>query len=175
MSELFNLTPANTQNIRNIENATATNCLAGFIADKAAAAKVEAAALASGTIEALGLTFDVYTETLTTAKGYTVNVPNTPDKSGRDRCKVYIPTLAKSRSVAQALVMMVLDAAGIGYPMGYQIHHIDGDHTNNSLNNLVVVTPAMHKRLHYLMDEVARGWKTEREYMDIVEEVRVRF
>lgn len=33
-------------------------------------------------------------------------------------------------------------------PEGYQIHHIDGDVTNNLLSNLMLVNTNQHKRLH---------------------------
>ena len=175
MSELFNLTPAAARRVTDLEFFNATDRLSGFIADKAVAAVVTGTALQTGVIATMGLKYDVYDETLTTSKGGVINVPNTPDKSGRDRCKVYVPALKKSRSVSQVLVMMILDAACMGYPTGYEVHHINGDHSDNAIRNLVVVTPASHKRLHYLMDEVARGYKTVEEYMRVVEEVRVRF
>jgi hypothetical protein len=33
-------------------------------------------------------------------------------------------------------------------PEGLQIHHIDGDGLNNSPSNLMMVTPAEHRRIH---------------------------
>ena len=33
-------------------------------------------------------------------------------------------------------------------PLGMQIHHIDFNKTNNDINNLKLVTPLEHKRLH---------------------------
>lgn len=33
-------------------------------------------------------------------------------------------------------------------PDGYQIHHIDGNKTNNVIENLQLVTPLEHKRIH---------------------------
>ena len=33
-------------------------------------------------------------------------------------------------------------------PEGYQIHHIDGNKANNNIENLQLVTPLEHKRLH---------------------------
>lgn len=33
-------------------------------------------------------------------------------------------------------------------PLGMQIHHIDGNKTNNNIENLQLVTPLEHKRLH---------------------------
>lgn len=33
-------------------------------------------------------------------------------------------------------------------PDGYLIHHIDGDRTNNHVDNLIPLTPQDHRRLH---------------------------
>jgi hypothetical protein len=33
-------------------------------------------------------------------------------------------------------------------PEGMQIHHIDGDKTNNDMSNLMLLTPLEHKRIH---------------------------
>jgi hypothetical protein len=33
-------------------------------------------------------------------------------------------------------------------PLGMQIHHVDFDKTNNSIENLLLVTPTEHKRYH---------------------------
>ena len=33
-------------------------------------------------------------------------------------------------------------------PDGYQIHHIDGNKTNNDIKNIQLVTPLEHKRIH---------------------------
>ena len=33
-------------------------------------------------------------------------------------------------------------------PTGYQIHHIDGNKENNNIENLQLVTPLEHKRIH---------------------------
>ncbi len=35
-------------------------------------------------------------------------------------------------------------------PAGFVVHHIDGDKTNNSLNNLALLTNGAHTRLHQL-------------------------
>jgi hypothetical protein len=33
-------------------------------------------------------------------------------------------------------------------PEGWQIHHIDGDHANNAIDNLTLLTNSDHQRLH---------------------------
>jgi hypothetical protein len=42
-------------------------------------------------------------------------------------------------------------AKRIGYKNleGKQVHHIDGDKTNNRINNLVALTPRMHGRIEH--------------------------
>ena len=35
-------------------------------------------------------------------------------------------------------------------PEGYHIHHIDGDRTNNAINNLIAVSQKMHYLIHYV-------------------------
>ena len=41
---------------------------------------------------------------------------------------------------------------GIKIPRDYDIHHIDGDHNNNSLDNLLLLPRALHGRLHHAQD-----------------------
>lgn len=43
-------------------------------------------------------------------------------------------------------------------PAGMQIHHIDGDKTNNHISNLQLVTPLDHKRLHEGCKLVSGEW-----------------
>ena len=41
---------------------------------------------------------------------------------------------------------------------GMVIHHIDGDPLNNSLDNLIQLTPSQHKHIHaYMTDDPLRG------------------
>lgn len=41
---------------------------------------------------------------------------------------------------------------------GMIIHHIDGDPLNNSIDNLIELTPSQHKRIHaYMIDDPLRG------------------
>lgn len=46
-------------------------------------------------------------------------------------------------------------------PDGYQIHHRDGDRTNNKLRNLAALTPSDHKREHcgHWKDPAGEWWK----------------
>ena len=41
-------------------------------------------------------------------------------------------------------------------PDGFEIHHIDLDPKNNSIDNLVVLTPLAHRRLHAALRKVRR-------------------
>ena len=42
----------------------------------------------------------------------------------------------------------ILLKAGVPIPEGYEVHHKDSNHLNNSLDNLVIVTRSTHRRLH---------------------------
>lgn len=47
--------------------------------------------------------------------------------------------------------MVVCEALGItSIPKGWCVHHIDGNKTNNELNNLALLTIGAHTRLHQL-------------------------
>jgi hypothetical protein len=50
------------------------------------------------------------------------------------------------------------DFYGIPVPKGYIIHHIDGDHFNNDINNLQLVTRAEHSRIHNGWIRVLNVW-----------------
>lgn len=45
---------------------------------------------------------------------------------------------------------------------GYSVHHIDGDHNNNDLSNLAVLTRGEHTRLHNQQKHIVRDMKTGR-------------
>ena len=46
-------------------------------------------------------------------------------------------------------------------PRGLQAHHIDGDKTNNTLDNLALVTPKGHSQLHAQRLKKLRLWEVE--------------
>jgi transposase len=54
-------------------------------------------------------------------------------------------------------------------PDGYDLHHIDGDKSNNNLSNLLLVNHKEHGRLHFkkISDEDIKKIKTLRETMSI--------
>lgn len=45
---------------------------------------------------------------------------------------------------------------GIKIPRDYDIHHIDGDHHNDSLDNLLLLPRALHAELHRAEDMFSR-------------------
>lgn len=45
---------------------------------------------------------------------------------------------------------------------GYVVHHIDGDHSNNDIRNLIPLTKSEHNRLHIKLREVVRDKETGR-------------
>lgn len=46
-------------------------------------------------------------------------------------------------------VLVVCEALGLTeLPAGWNVHHIDGDKTNNDLSNLALVTMSAHQRIH---------------------------
>jgi hypothetical protein len=45
---------------------------------------------------------------------------------------------------------------------GLQVHHIDGNHSNNSLDNLMIVTKAEHRKLHNAAYYMLRSNRTGR-------------
>jgi hypothetical protein len=51
----------------------------------------------------------------------------------------------------------VLYNAGLTVPDGFEVHHIDEDRSNNSLDNLAVLTAAAHHRLHHPPGTVVRN------------------
>lgn len=45
------------------------------------------------------------------------------------------------------------------WPEGWEIHHIDSDKTNNSLDNLAIVTPSGHQQLHKQKLQKLYAWE----------------
>lgn len=67
--------------------------------------------------------------------------------TGRRGCKhVFVHHLV----ICEALKMTEI-------PKGFCVHHIDGDKTNNELNNLALLTTAAHMRLHQLERATTRA------------------
>ena len=58
-----------------------------------------------------------------------------------------------------ALVHRTVMAEFIGRPLRSSevVHHIDGDKTNNEINNLALMTRAAHTRLHRFEERLAKG------------------
>lgn len=52
---------------------------------------------------------------------------------------------------------LVIYEAGVSFPYGFEIHHIDEDRGNNRLDNLAVVTSVAHRRLHHPEGSVVRN------------------
>jgi hypothetical protein len=52
---------------------------------------------------------------------------------------------------------LVLHDAGLTVPDGFEVHHIDEDRSNNSLDNLAVLTAAAHHRLHHPPGTIVRN------------------
>lgn len=59
----------------------------------------------------------------------------------------------KRRFVHHVVMMQALAIREI--PVGMEVHHIDGDPSNNRLDNLALTTPAGHKRIHSLQAQVS--------------------
>jgi hypothetical protein len=55
---------------------------------------------------------------------------------------------------------VVMDAFGIEiWPVGWEIHHIDSNKTNNSIDNLAVVTQRGHQLLHSQKLQKLYAWE----------------
>lgn len=63
--------------------------------------------------------------------------------------RIYVPGHPAANSDGYALEhRLVLHEAGISVPKGWHVHHLDGDKTNNALDNLAVLSESAHHRLH---------------------------
>lgn len=49
-------------------------------------------------------------------------------------------------------VRRLLAEAGVDIPAGYDVHHINGDHNDNRLENLSLIKPKKHIELHRVFD-----------------------
>ena len=47
-------------------------------------------------------------------------------------------------------------------PAGWHVHHKDGDYTNNTIENLVLLTASNHAKLHHPKNPIPRGQRPER-------------
>lgn len=47
--------------------------------------------------------------------------------------------------------IFVLEQANIDIPDGFEVHHLDGDRSNNNLGNLIVLSSSDHTKLHNWM------------------------
>lgn len=65
---------------------------------------------------------------------------------------------------------------------GYEVHHIDCDHKNNRLDNLVVVAKHDHKVIHQMLDDITRvllkGYSDEvtyliKQYREIIQNTKI--
>lgn len=60
-------------------------------------------------------------------------------------------------------------------PIGWHVHHVDGDHTNNSLDNLRLMDPSSHAKLHHPPNPIPRWLRPERkEYMKKYQQERAK-
>ena len=63
--------------------------------------------------------------------------------------RVYVPGHPAANADGYALEhRYVLHEAGVLIPPGWHAHHLDGDKTNNALDNLAVMRDSAHIRLH---------------------------
>lgn len=46
---------------------------------------------------------------------------------------------------------------GVSFGCEYDIHHLDLDHNNNDISNLMILPRELHNRYHYLRNEYENG------------------
>jgi hypothetical protein len=72
-------------------------------------------------------------------------------------CKGYLTTLNPSETGPKRLLQhraIFAEALGVSsVPLLFEVHHIDGNGENNSLDNLALVTPKAHKKIHQLQKQ----------------------
>lgn len=70
------------------------------------------------------------------------------------------PTSEHPRTTRIRARIMMEDHLGMSLPSSMCVHHIDGDHTNNTLSNLEVIPRGAHT-IHHMKDRVVtkpEGW-----------------
>ena len=75
--------------------------------------------------------------------------------TGIDTSKVY-PRFTRGKYKGKFVHQVVMET-WLGRPLvdGEAVHHIDGDKTNNDIDNLALMTLSGHARLHRFEDELA--------------------
>ncbi|EFE3317949.1 HNH endonuclease [Escherichia coli] len=77
------------------------------------------------------------------------------DKGGRRMQAINIKGRQHAVYIYEAIYMLHHDRA---IAEDKEIHHVDGDHENNAIDNLIELTPTQHKRIHkYQIDDPVRG------------------
>lgn len=62
---------------------------------------------------------------------------------------------------------------GITVPKGYEIHHIDLNHDNNSIENLMVIPKGLHRRYHFLLSKMGCSVSKTANPYEFIYDVRI--
>ena len=92
-----------------------------------------------------------------------VYVPDHPfrNRYGRVKYHRYLVERSYSSGIFDPACFIMINGTWYLKPELY-VHHKDGNHDNNDINNLQVVTKAEHRRIHNLMNPQAREVETGR-------------